>query len=80
MIFCYTDKSIPYPVIIREVSSGSKWEQMQRSTARQYVERESKLEISVQFLPSELREAHRRGGGKIVGSTGDGGHQESRAL
>ena len=42
MIICYTHRSVPYLVIIREASSGSRWEQMLRPRVRHYVERESK--------------------------------------
>ena len=31
-------RSVPYPVIIREAFSGSRWEQMQRLTTRHYIE------------------------------------------
>lgn len=55
MILCYTHKSEPYLVIVREASIRSRCEQMQRPTARQYVKRESKWEVSIKSLPSELR-------------------------
>jgi hypothetical protein len=42
MIFYYTHRSVPFPVIIREFSSSSRWKQMQRPTARNYEEEESK--------------------------------------
>jgi hypothetical protein len=38
------------------------------------------LEVSIKSLPSELREACRRGGRKIVRAEEDGGHQKSIAL
>ena len=52
---------------------------VQRPTTRHYVERESKLEVFILSLPSELRESHGRGGGKISGVRMDGGHQENMA-
>lgn len=54
---------------------GSIWEQMQRLTARHYSGRESKWEISIKSLPSELWESWGRGGRKIVRAIGDGEHQ-----
>jgi hypothetical protein len=35
------------PVIFREASSDSRWEEIPRPTARHYVERNSKLEVSI---------------------------------
>lgn len=43
---------------------------MQRPTAR-HAERESKLEVSIKSLPSELSESHRRGGRKRVKAGGE---------
>lgn len=54
MIFCYAQSLVPYPSIIRDFQS--KWEQIQRSTARHFVEKESKLEISVKSFASEVKE------------------------
>ncbi|KAL6079877.1 hypothetical protein STEG23_008723, partial [Scotinomys teguina] len=42
--------SVPYPVIIREASSSSRCEQMQRPTARHHMERESKWEVSIKWM------------------------------
>ena len=67
MTFCYTHRSVPYPVIIREAFSGSKWEQIQRHIARKFMERESKFEVSIKFLPSEIRKSCRIEGREIVG-------------
>lgn len=61
MIFCCIAKLMPCPVVIRESSSSSSWEQVQRCTGRHNVERESKLEDSTGFLPLELRR-----GGRIL--------------
>jgi hypothetical protein len=44
-----------------------------------YLESESKRDISIKSLPSELREYHRREGRKSVRTRRDGGHQESKA-
>lgn len=41
--------------------------------------RESKLEVFIRSLPSELGESHRRGSKKIVGARGGRGHQENMA-
>ena len=46
MIFSDSHESVSYPGIIREASSSSRWEQMQRPIARYFVKRESKWEIS----------------------------------
>ena len=40
--------------------------------------RDSKLEVSIVFLPSKLRESNRRERKKIVRVRGDGEHQEKR--
>ena len=37
---CSTDKPVPYGAIIREASSCSKWEQIERPTASQDAESE----------------------------------------
>ena len=42
---------VPYPVIIREAASGSRWEQRQK---------EFKLEVSVKSFPLELKEEAER--------------------
>lgn len=56
MIFCYTYRSVPCPVI-GEAFSSSRWERVQRPTGRHHVERESKLEGSIGSLPLEFRES-----------------------
>lgn len=48
MIFCYTNGSVPCPVVTRESSSGYRREQVQRPTARHYSERPS---LNWRFLP-----------------------------
>jgi len=80
VIFGYTYRSVPYPVIIKEVSLGSRQEQMQRPSARHYMERKSKWEIPIKSLISELRASLGRGGRKILRAKVDGGHQEYEAL
>ena len=62
MIFCYSYRSVPYLDIVREASSGSRWEQMQRPAARHYVESQSKLEVSIRSLDLEIEEPQRRRG------------------
>lgn len=62
----YTHRSMPCPVIIKDVSSNSKWECVQRPTARKYAER--KLVISIRSLPLEVWESHGREGEKYCGS------------
>jgi hypothetical protein len=47
---------------------------MQRPRARHYVDRESKLEVSIESLPLELRESLRRAG-KILRARGEHGPQ-----
>ena len=44
MIVCYTLKSVPCPVIIRDTSSGSWWNLVQRLIDIHYEKRDSKLE------------------------------------
>ena len=71
MIFSYTPRSLPYPAITREASFSSRWEKMQRVTARHYVENESKWEVSIRSLcHSEVRGFGRRGGRKTVRARG----------
>jgi hypothetical protein len=68
---------VSYPVPVREASSGSKWEQMQRLTARHYVLREPKLEVSIKsfhFRASEILL------NKRLREREDGRHQENNAL
>lgn len=58
-------------------SFSSRWERVQRPTARHYEEslnRRSPLSLSL-----ELREFSRRGGRRIVQVGGDGGYQEAMA-
>lgn len=69
-------------VIIREIPYCGKWEMIQRPTASHddLLCRESKQEVSVKFLPSELKESRGRGGRNIVRTKEDGDHQENKAL
>ena len=53
MLSLYTNIAVPYPVT-RETFFISKWEQMQGLTARHYMEKEAKLEVSIRSLPQEL--------------------------
>lgn len=57
---------MPSPVVICEASSWSIWEQEQKPTTRQYVERESALRGLHQVLPLEAEKPYRRGGTQIV--------------
>lgn len=45
MIFCYMHRSVPYSLTNREASFGSKWEQIQIPTGRNY-RRESLNEMA----------------------------------
>lgn len=74
MKLVYIHISVPDPVFIREASSSSRWEQMQRLTARHYVEGESKN------LPLDLSGSCERVGRKVVRFRGDGEQQENAAL
>ena len=47
MKFCYTHRSVPYSAIIRETSSCSRWEQIQRPIARHYAESETLEHIAL---------------------------------
>lgn len=60
LMILYTHRSKPSPVIIREASCGSRWEQVQTHTARQDVERVY-TGVSIGALPSELGEKGRKG-------------------
>lgn len=44
------------------------------------MEKDSKLEVSTGFLLSEIGEPSQRRGRKIVGVTGDAGHQKKKVL
>lgn len=95
MVFCYTQRLVPYSAIIIAASSCSRQEQRQRPTARHYTERErlrererltdlgtdsSKGYISISSLPSDLRIPKGRGGRKTGGDRRDRGQQENKAL
>lgn len=62
LIFCYTHRSAPYPVVIWEDSSGSRWEHRQSPTASCYASRDCTLVVSIRSLsvifgePTEERE------------------------
>jgi hypothetical protein len=53
---------------------------MKRSIVRHYVERDSKLEVSIKSLPLDLRETCETGGGKSVRVKVDREHQENMAF
>ena len=74
MVFSYTLRSVPCPAAIREASSGSRWERMQRNAARHSAERKSHLEISIVSLPSMIWESQGGEQGQTVGVRGDGEH------
>jgi hypothetical protein len=40
MTFCYAHRSVPRSAVISDTSSCSRWEQIQRPTARQHAESE----------------------------------------
>lgn len=64
--------------LVREASYSSRWEQMWKPTARHYVERESKLGVSIKALPSEhMRDSkgmdlEQRGGMEELGGEEEG--------
>ena len=82
MIFCYTHRSVPYPPSPERLPPGTNGNMCrdEQSDVRERGERkrESKWEVSIKSLHSELRESCRRGGRKIVRARGDGGHQEKK--
>lgn len=49
MTFCCSHGLLPCPITIREVSSHNVWKKIQRPTAIHYVERESKLQVSISW-------------------------------
>lgn len=53
LIFCFSYRLVPCPFVIRKASSHSRWEQMQRTRARHYVERKFKLEVSIKGISSQ---------------------------
>lgn len=66
LIFCYIQRSVPYPVIMREASNSSRLEQIQRLHSQTlYGER-----VFIKFLPSELKGSYGSGSTKILGSRG----------
>jgi hypothetical protein len=71
---------VPYPGIIKELFSSSRWQQMLVHTARHYVDKESKLEVSNQSLPSDFSASSERKGIKILRAREGGGYQENKAL
>jgi hypothetical protein len=60
MLLFYTHKLVPYPVIIRMASLGSRWEQMQRPIAKHFVKSLNGKS------PSELRECQEMGDEKTL--------------
>jgi hypothetical protein len=60
MILCSAHRLVPCPVVISEVSSGSRWEWVQNPTARHYTDRKTELEVFIRSLPLELGEPCRR--------------------
>lgn len=61
MLFCYTYRPLPYPVIIREAVDGNKC----RNLHPNIVEREAKWGVSINFLPSEGRGRGKSGWRKL---------------
>lgn len=62
MIFCYTHRLVSCPVVIREASSGSRQEHMQRPTPRHCVKRKCKLQVSIGSLsPRAQKSPWKRG-------------------
>ncbi|CAO2635727.1 hypothetical protein LEMLEM_LOCUS23248 [Lemmus lemmus] len=64
-----------YSAIIREASSCSRWEQIQRCTdtmqrVRDFGSLSSKGDVSIKSLSSGLKESSRRGGRRNVGTRG----------
>lgn len=72
MTFFYPHRSVSYPVIIGEASSGRSWKQMQRPTVRHYVGIMGYLHQIPP--PSELREPGGRGARRSIRARGDGRH------
>jgi hypothetical protein len=74
-----------WEAIIREASSYSRWEWIQKHTARHYSESMSwnpqpSMGYTLTPLLSELKEPHRRGGRKKVRARGHRGHQRNKVL
>ena len=66
-------------VIIRDTSSESRWDLMQRPTVRNYEERKSSWRPPLGFFPCRSRIPMKKGQGKIVRVRGEGKHQENMA-
>lgn len=60
VVVFYTYRSVSCPVSIKEASSICRCEQIQRPTARHYLEGKSKLEVSIQSLPLKIRKPSRK--------------------
>lgn len=52
-VFCYTNRSVLCPVVIREASPDSRWEWVQRS-GNKHEQRTSKAEVFIASIPSEI--------------------------
>ena len=77
MIFYYIHRSVFCSSIIREASSCSKWEQVQRPKARQYAESESE---TLGHSTSPRGSGNFAGSGKSVKVKGNERHQEVKAF
>lgn len=80
MISFYTQRSVLYSVIIRDVSSGSRWEQMQKPMAGYYMKKDLK---EWDFIKSHLPQCSRisvEEKAERVRVRGAGGYQEKNAL
>ena len=80
MIVCFIHRSVLHPVIIRTSSCSSRLDHMQRLRDRHYVEKESKLEVSIKSVSSELTESYQRGGRMNVRSRRDERYQENKPV
>lgn len=86
MTFCYTPRSFHCSTIIREVSFCRKWEQVQKSTARNLITLNRKYEVSTKSPNSWFRKTYQKGDRKSIRDIGDLGketcskHNRTRSL
>ena len=78
MIFCSTHKSMPYSDIMRDASSCKRLKQIQRPTARHYMERKSLKHTALNFLSPSNPSENGRGGRKSVRARADDAERRMR--
>lgn len=80
MISFYTQRSMLYSVIVRDVSSGSRWEQMQKPIDGYYVKKDLKEWDFIKYHPPQCSRISVEEETERVRVRRDGGYQEKNAL